>query len=325
MVLVAFVSLVNPFLLFFSRASKLWVLREGSPASLPVSGPRRVGEAAFITVVSGSNFFLPPSSFFFVSQHFYWPFSKQVDTLPLVSSSAAPSPLLFIETSGDAVSLLLRQQKSCIEVSLACSGRHHERLLPALASLLGAAGLSPAGLGGVVVGIGPGGFTSVRAGVTTAVALASSLPIPLFAASSLAVLSAGSPADGELLVLSDARRGEVYCALFDEARPGLGRAPLCEPALLRYDAVPRWLAVRGCTPVRCVYSLPDAARREVAAGLAAGSQLFPWHFGVASARGLERLHALGQTTAVVGPLEPLYLRASDAKLPAVVQRPGAEP
>jgi len=70
----------------------------------------------------------------------------------------------------------------------------------------------------IAVGVGPGSFTGLRIGVATAKALAQSLGIELAGVSTLAALARGaaSAAGGRpLLAALDARRGELFAALYD--------------------------------------------------------------------------------------------------------------
>lgn len=89
------------------------------------------------------------------------------------------------------------------------------RLLPAARELLAAEGLTPAELGAVAVGRGPGSFTGVRIGVATAKGLASGLGVPLYGVGTLDAVAWGLAGnDGLVGVVGDAMRGEVYPALF---------------------------------------------------------------------------------------------------------------
>ncbi len=93
-------------------------------------------------------------------------------------------------------------------------------LLPLIDRALGEAGLTIADVGAVAVGAGPGSFTGLRIGMSTAKGLAFSIGAPLWPVSSLAALAqaasdAGEVPDGALIVpLLDARRDEVFCGFF---------------------------------------------------------------------------------------------------------------
>lgn len=94
---------------------------------------------------------------------------------------------------------------------------HAELLTPHILDCLGEAGLAPADLDAVVVGIGPGPFTGLRVGMATAAAFADALTVPVHGVCSLDALSArarGAGATGELLAITDARRREAYHARY---------------------------------------------------------------------------------------------------------------
>jgi len=81
------------------------------------------------------------------------------------------------------------------------------QLVPTIQQLLEGQGVGLEGLEAVVVVHGPGSFTGVRIGVSTAKALSEALGIPLLAVSRLAVLVYVTGSDAAVL---DAGRGEFY-------------------------------------------------------------------------------------------------------------------
>ncbi|MGO4890507.1 tRNA (adenosine(37)-N6)-threonylcarbamoyltransferase complex dimerization subunit type 1 TsaB [Anaerobacillus sp. MEB173] len=92
---------------------------------------------------------------------------------------------------------------------------HSLRLMPAISDLLEEVNIKPKELDKIIVAKGPGSYTGVRIGVTTAKSLAWSLQIPLVGISSLEVLAQnGRYFDGYVSPLFDARRGQVYTGLY---------------------------------------------------------------------------------------------------------------
>lgn len=82
-------------------------------------------------------------------------------------------------------------------------------LLEDVDALLRAAGAAPADLGALVVGTGPGSFTSTRIGLAVARGLALALDLPVAGVSTLDALAA---AREDAYPVIDARRGEVFVA-----------------------------------------------------------------------------------------------------------------
>jgi tRNA threonylcarbamoyl adenosine modification protein YeaZ len=89
---------------------------------------------------------------------------------------------------------------------------HAERLTPNVLAALADAALTMADLGAVVVGCGPGPFTGLRAGMATAAAYGHALGIPVHGVCSLDAI--GVRTTGDTLVVTDARRREVYWARY---------------------------------------------------------------------------------------------------------------
>jgi tRNA threonylcarbamoyl adenosine modification protein YeaZ len=89
---------------------------------------------------------------------------------------------------------------------------HAEQLTPNVLGALGDAGLTVTDLDAVVVGCGPGPFTGLRVGMATAAAYGHALGIPVHGVCSLDAI--GILTTGEALVVTDARRREVYWARY---------------------------------------------------------------------------------------------------------------
>jgi len=128
--------------------------------------------------------------------------------------------LLGLDSSTSAASAcVLRADGQAFEVTPAAErlGRppaHASELMPAVAEAMERADVVWSDLNAVAVGIGPGTFTGLRIGIATARALATAAGLPLRRVSSLTALAAGIDAPLKLPLI-DARRGEVFAALFD--------------------------------------------------------------------------------------------------------------
>nr|MBA3528783.1 tRNA (adenosine(37)-N6)-threonylcarbamoyltransferase complex dimerization subunit type 1 TsaB [Propionibacteriaceae bacterium] len=94
---------------------------------------------------------------------------------------------------------------------------HVEQLIPLVRRVLGEAGVGLADLSHLIVGLGPGPFTGLRVGIASARILASVTNIALRGICSLDVLAAQYASEAppeEFVVATDARRKEVYWALY---------------------------------------------------------------------------------------------------------------
>jgi tRNA threonylcarbamoyl adenosine modification protein YeaZ len=115
---------------------------------------------------------------------------------------------------------------------------HGEQLAPMIQAVLAAGGARPDQLDAIVAGTGPGPFTGLRVGLVTAAAMGQALAIPTYGVCSLDGI--GVAADAEpTLVATDARRREIYWAIYDGGRR------LTEPAVGRPGDIVPLLAVRG--------------------------------------------------------------------------------
>lgn len=94
---------------------------------------------------------------------------------------------------------------------------HAELLTPLILQCLQQAGQTPTDLDAIVTGLGPGPFTGLRAGIATAAAFGDALGIPVHGVCSLDAIAHDVSAAStvrELLIVTDARRREVYWARY---------------------------------------------------------------------------------------------------------------
>lgn len=164
---------------------------------------------------------------------------------------------------------------------------HAERLTPNVIEALAAAGLTMADLDAVVVGCGPGPFTGLRAGMATAAAYGHALGIPVHGVCSLDGI--GRLTSGDTLVVTDARRREVYWARYHDGVRTDGPA-VNAPADV--DAGPA-RAVAGSPEHAALFDLPRC------------EPVYPTPAGLAM--------AVPDWSAEPAPLVALYLRRPDAK------------
>jgi tRNA threonylcarbamoyladenosine biosynthesis protein TsaB len=131
---------------------------------------------------------------------------------------------LAIETAaGDLGIALLGEDAILSAFRASAAKRHVELLLPAVISVLEAAGQGVDDLDGVVVDIGPGLFTGLRAGVASAKGLALALGLPCVGIRSTAALRCAAEIFPAFVVSAlDVRRGEVASEFPGDDRASIG-------------------------------------------------------------------------------------------------------
>jgi tRNA threonylcarbamoyladenosine biosynthesis protein TsaB len=187
--------------------------------------------------------------------------------------------------------------------------RHSQVLLPEIERCVEAAG-GWVRVERIAVGVGPGSFTGLRIGVSTARALAQAREIPLAPVGTLTALARGIGSDpagqGRMaLPVLDARRGEAFAALFAAAG-----AEVWAP----FVAAPGQVAERVAELEEPPLAAGDGALRFAAeleaAGATVASPESPTHRVAA-----RQVCALGEAAVEAPPdqIQPLYLRPPDAK------------
>jgi tRNA threonylcarbamoyladenosine biosynthesis protein TsaB len=128
--------------------------------------------------------------------------------------------ILSIETSTSICSVAIHEQGELLALAeIKEPGAHAEKLVSLVDAALKQANLRLVDLAAVAVSEGPGSYTGLRIGVSTAKGIAFALDIPLIGINTLQAMAASqSIAEGEYVVaVLDARRKEVYTQTFGDS------------------------------------------------------------------------------------------------------------
>lgn len=131
--------------------------------------------------------------------------------------------ILGIETSTPVCSVALVDGNAvCAQYTLDLGIHHSEHLFPMIQRVLADRGVSVGDLDGVAVASGPGSFTGVRIGLSSAKSLCMSADVPLVGVSTLAGLAFAVGCDGlPVCAMLDARRDQVYVGVYELKQGGL--------------------------------------------------------------------------------------------------------
>lgn len=204
--------------------------------------------------------------------------------------------LLAIDTSaGTSVAIVdPATGRSLAQRSTDDSRRHAEVVGPFLAEVLTEAGVTPAAITGVVAGMGPGPFTGLRVGIAAARTFAAARGVPVLPLVSHDAVAADQHQAGPFVVLTDARRREVYWSAYDADGVRVAGPGLAKPADLDE-------AIRA--------SRPEAATWERVTAVAIPA----WRLGALAADRLASGAPFADDT-------PLYLRDPDVTMPGAPKR-----
>lgn len=159
---------------------------------------------------------------------------------------------------------------------------HAERLPGFIGALLEGEQMAPGALSAVAVSAGPGSFTGLRIGLSTAKGLVYATGIPLIAVPTLEALAvrllrSGAPVEGWILTALDARRDELYVQVFaaagamirsredvrDITVAGLAELVAGRPVVVTGGGAEK--AAAGLAHAGCRYTLAPPALRDCSA------------------------------------------------------------
>ncbi|GET45377.1 tRNA (adenosine(37)-N6)-threonylcarbamoyltransferase complex dimerization subunit type 1 TsaB [Capnocytophaga felis] len=149
--------------------------------------------------------------------------------------------ILCIETSGINCSVAISEENSLLAEKAENKGKftHAESLHVFINEVLDLANISINELDAIAVSGGPGSYTGLRIGVSTAKGLCFALNKPLIAISTLQILASQITENEFIIPMLDARRMEVYSAVFDKSFNEIEKT---EAKILDENSYTEWLS-----------------------------------------------------------------------------------
>lgn len=222
---------------------------------------------------------------------------------------------LGIETAADVCAVaLLDGAQPLVDLAILKPRSHATRLAPLIREALAHTNAAPSDLDVIAVSAGPGSYTGLRIGLSTAKGLclasgAALAPVPTLDALADAALHAADEGD-HVLVATRSRRGEVYGAVFAVRDHAL--ATVRESAPVAIADLPEWLP-----STTRAWILGDAAP-QVSRLLGPSGQVIPTRPSALpiAERGRQLLH--DGHTVDVATFEPQYLKPFEASHPRAI-------
>jgi len=181
------------------------------------------------------------------------------------------------------------------------NNKHGEVLAAFIDEALREAGASAADLGAIGVGLGPGPFTGLRVGIMTAAAMSDALGVPAYGICSLDVVARTQATTDPFVVVSDARRKQLYWAVYNEAGGREDGPEIGSPQDIAQHLQGRVTDVVG--PASTLYAAAFA-------GFRLAEPRWPDAWQIAEHAWMQR-----QIDRPTEALTPMYLRRPDAREP----------
>jgi len=211
---------------------------------------------------------------------------------------------------------LVEDEKLVSALQQGTSVTYSERLISGIDHLLNNAEWKKGDIDLIAVAVGPGSFTGLRIGMATAKGLAVALGKPLVGVSSLCVIANGADVhDGKVAAILDARRDEVYAAVYQYKNGACEKTVIDECVLPPDELCAALMKIKG--KLTCV---GDGARRykDLLSDNLAEQALFPHdaknfpHAAYLATIARDRFEEKGADEAE--DLAPNYIRISDAEI-----------
>lgn len=201
--------------------------------------------------------------------------------------------------------------------------RHAETLVPAIDFICDQAGIALGEIGVIAVDVGPGLYTGLRVGVTTAKTMAYALRIPMLAFTSLDLLALPMRfSERTVISVIDAKRGEIFVAYYRSAPGGVERitnylVTTAEKLAIDIEASNEQVLLVGDGAMRYRENFTQIDNVE----FASINEAFPQASAIVT---LAQQPALNEQFVQPSEVEPLYLRKSDAEINWTTARGAAQ-
>lgn len=221
--------------------------------------------------------------------------------------------ILGIESATARVGCAIGGHEGVLASAHSSRGRRHaEALAPQIRFIAEQAGVTLQEIGAVAVDVGPGLYTGLRVGVTTALSIATTLRVPMIGVTSLDLLAfPAALTDRKIVAAIDARRGEVFHASYRSVPGGVQR--ISEPAVAKPDDLVAAVEADGESVLIVgdgAVAYADVLRRAHGVEVADESLAHP---SAGSLVALAHARALREEFVRPDEIEPLYLRRPDAE------------
>lgn len=126
--------------------------------------------------------------------------------------------ILSLDTSSSAVSVAVLDKENVLAFQEQVMDRGQgEALVPMIAQVLEQAQKTPSDITGVAVAVGPGSFTGVRVGLSTARGVGLALNVPVYGVTNFEATAYGISVP--VIVVLDTKRGDYFTQAFDDKGP----------------------------------------------------------------------------------------------------------
>jgi tRNA threonylcarbamoyladenosine biosynthesis protein TsaB len=213
--------------------------------------------------------------------------------------------ILALDTSTDICSVaVLKDGEVLGERSQRVRTGHSGTILNLIDDVLGSSGFNKNDINLIATGLGPGSFTGIRIGIATAKGLATALNCEIRGVITLDAVAANAPeTEMHIMPVLDARKGEIFCALYDKNRHRLSPQVNIEPSQVK-DMISSPTLFTGNA-----IALYDEAFRSSLGSLYQAADKDVWYPRAAIVGRLAQ-----NPDFALSDINPVYIRASDATL-----------